>query len=172
MVGVSQKGIVVCKGYGGEGSGISKVDEVEDRPNVRCEKCQVGDNGVDHTPPHGPRIRRASWRSRCIIVTRFAWIAQRFLTGFRQILKGSTRFSWGMLKLTHLRIDERGRLPLLLEERGWPNSATVIRLLCSRSRESSCLVRLLEPTKRLQVTARQIRTPSLLCERGLDAYKS
>lgn len=30
-------------------------------------------------PPHGPRIRRASWMSRCIIVTRFAWIANKFL---------------------------------------------------------------------------------------------
>ena len=30
-------------------------------------------------PPHCPRILLASWMSRCMMVTRFAWIAQRFL---------------------------------------------------------------------------------------------
>ena len=83
-----------------------------------------------------------------MIVTRFAWIAQRFLNKFPQILQGLTRFSWeGCSELTRLRIDEQGRLPPLLEERGWLNSATVIRLLHSRSIVSSCPARLLEPTK-------------------------
>ena len=65
-------------------------------------------------------------------------------------------------ELTRLRIDEQGRLPPLLEERGWPNSATVVQLLHSRSIVSSCPVRLLEPTK-------QSRTPiqDHCCEGGV-----
>jgi hypothetical protein len=31
------------------------------------------------SPPHGPLIRRASWMSFCMIVTRFAWIAHKLL---------------------------------------------------------------------------------------------
>lgn len=36
-------------------------------------------NRAQPSPPHGPRIRRASWMSFCMIVTRFAWIAHKFL---------------------------------------------------------------------------------------------
>jgi len=49
-------------------------------------ECEADKEQRNHTPPHGPRIRRASWISRCMIVTRFAWIAQRFLNKFSQTL--------------------------------------------------------------------------------------
>lgn len=44
-------------------------DAVKDREN-RCYKDK---------PPQGPLILRANWISFCIIVTRLAWRAQRFL---------------------------------------------------------------------------------------------
>lgn len=86
-----------------------------------------------------------------MIVTRFAWIAQRFLNRFRLITLISTRvleaLGEGALKLTRLRINARGMLLQLLGGRGWPSFATVIRLLCSRSLVWSCPVRLVEPIR-------------------------
>lgn len=50
-------------------------------------------------------------------------------------------------ELTRLRIGGPDRLPRPLEGQGWPNSATVTRLLCSRSLVSSCPARPLVPIK-------------------------
>ena len=58
---------------------------------------------------------------------------------------------------THLRIDERGRLLLLLEWRGRQSSATAYRLPSIHSLVPSCLVRLLEPTNRPQVIVQIFR---------------
>lgn len=63
-------------------------------------------------PPHGPRIRRASWISRVMSVTRLAWIAHRLLwEGVSQELEPS-RGHW---TLTHPRTNGRGTPQLLLE---------------------------------------------------------
>lgn len=40
-------------------------------------------------PPHAPRILLASWTSFCMMVTRFAWMAQRFVSANKCTMKAS-----------------------------------------------------------------------------------
>lgn len=61
-------------------------------------------------PPQTPRIRRASWISFCIIVTRFAWIAHRFVSS-KRCTRNASAASWSAMMACdcHLMPSSRGR---------------------------------------------------------------
>ena len=56
----------------------SREDESRSRPSPA-----QGHSYIQPAPPHTPRIRRASWMSFCMIVTRLAWMAHRFVSSKR-----------------------------------------------------------------------------------------
>lgn len=61
-------------------------------------------------PPQTPRIRRASWISFCIIVTRFAWMAHRFVSS-KRCTRNASAASWSAMMACdcHLMPSSRGR---------------------------------------------------------------
>lgn len=85
-------------------------------------------------PPQGPRILRASWISRCMMVTRFACMAHRLLnvlvnTGAKQSVR-STR--------TRPQRDEPSTLRLPLVKRGEQNFAIADPHYCNPPCQLSC----------------------------------
>jgi hypothetical protein len=81
-------------------TGGGYIVEVEDGP-LRSRKYQA--------MPQAPRIRRASWISRCMMVTLFACIAHKLLDGSQ--LKHSNMVNTYTI-LTRPRINEPGMLPM------------------------------------------------------------
>ena len=70
--------------------GLDHSEEIKDQPDRREEEGKEGsffgdDANVEFTGAHwrSPRMRRASWMSLGMMVTRFAWMAQRFVSSKR-----------------------------------------------------------------------------------------
>ena len=111
------------------------------------------------SPPLEPRSRRASWMSRCMMVTRFAWIAHRFLRHTpRQPAERSHTVPSGtsISLLTRLRTCARGTLLSPPGAPGWLNSATAVPYRRIRPCRSSCLARSPAPVR---LCVSHMRTP-------------
>lgn len=82
------------------------------------------------SPPLDPRSRRANWMSLCMIVTRFAWIAHRFLrTGSVSTSRHDASETWaaGLYSRVFEHVDEKcfGRLLQRENRRCLPPQAVV-----------------------------------------------
>lgn len=112
---------------------------------------------VHASPPLDPRRRRASQISRCMMVTRFAWIAHRLLFAAGQYVNVRQfvvprRIIIAPTALTRLRTYAPRTPPLLPAAQESRNFATVDQCRRNRSCLSSCPARSRAPVRRVSLS--------------------